>query len=257
MTFMHSMKAPGYVMAVALLAVGTTGCATKKYVSTQVDPVTARVSEVEQKANQTDTRLGELDERVQTDVSRLDERSRNNERLANEAGSAAKQANEAATGARTLAQESMTRIDGVEGRLSAMANSLGNYRMVAEDSVTFRFGQSKLTDEGKQALDQLVQQAGEKPIVIEVQGFTDPSGSAEYNMELSRKRANEVVRYLVNNHNVPLRQIFTMGMGKVEVEKGTRLTRDQRAQSRRVDVKVYVPEMEGVMPEAASTRAGS
>ena len=57
---------------------------------------------------------------------------------------------------------------------------------------------------------------------------------------LSQRRADAVIRYLVENHQIPLRRIITpYGFGETNpVAENT--TREGRAQNRRVEVKLLV-----------------
>jgi outer membrane protein OmpA-like peptidoglycan-associated protein len=144
----------------------------------------------------------------------------------------------------------------VEGRLSdALAKSdrtareveelrqvLGNlddYNLSAESTVNFGFDQAELTDEARAALEQFVAQSGAaKRYLISVEGHTDPIGSESYNLELSRRRADSVVRYLVTRHNIPVYRIFMLGFGKQNLVAEGR-GREERAKNRRVEVKLY------------------
>ncbi len=86
--------------------------------------------------------------------------------------------------------------------------------------------------------------------VVEVEGFTDKTGPREYNLALSRRRADAVVRYLVDK-GVPLRRIHMIGLGATmapmtdgnamaqNTSESPKLTRKQQ---RRVIVRVYAPE---------------
>ena len=61
-----------------------------------------------------------------------------------------------------------------------------------------------LTDDDQQQLDSLNQTLGSlKHYAIEVEGFTDKTGTQQYNLELSQRRADAVVRYLTENEHVP------------------------------------------------------
>jgi outer membrane protein OmpA-like peptidoglycan-associated protein len=63
-------------------------------------------------------------------------------------------------------------------------------------------------------------------------------GSAAYNEELSRMRADAVVQYLVAKHDVPIYHIHMIGLGKEKpVDLGK--NRAARAKNRRVEVKIY------------------
>jgi outer membrane protein OmpA-like peptidoglycan-associated protein len=93
----------------------------------------------------------------------------------------------------------------------------------------------------KTDLDKLASKAlNAKGYVIEVSGFADTTGSVATNRALSQRRADAVIRYLVENHRIPLRRIVTpYGFGETQAIADNR-TRDGRAQNRRVEVKVLV-----------------
>lgn len=77
-----------------------------------------------------------------------------------------------------------------------------------------------------------------KNFIMEVQGFADSTGSAASNLELSRKRADAVVRYLTSKHNIPLRRISMLGMGEDDPNADNK-SREGRKQARRVEVRVF------------------
>jgi outer membrane protein OmpA-like peptidoglycan-associated protein len=76
--------------------------------------------------------------------------------------------------------------------------------------------------------------------VLEIGGFASADGSVEANRRLSQRRADTVIRYLVENHQIPLRRIVTpYGYGESNpVAENT--SREGREQNRRVEVKVLV-----------------
>jgi OOP family OmpA-OmpF porin len=77
-----------------------------------------------------------------------------------------------------------------------------------------------------------------KGIIIEVNGYTDVSGSAAMNQKLSENRAEAVVAYLIQQCNVPVRHIVASGaMGEYQPAASNE-TQQGRAENRRVDVKV-------------------
>jgi outer membrane protein OmpA-like peptidoglycan-associated protein len=75
--------------------------------------------------------------------------------------------------------------------------------------------------------------------VVEVQGFTDKTGDPTYTDTLSQERAATVARYLANEYKVPLHSITMLGTG---VSEGEQKTRAERAQSRKVDIRIFVPD---------------
>ena len=61
--------------------------------------------------------------------------------------------------------------------------------------------------------------SGQKGYVIEVQGFAPSRGQA--GIQSSQAMANSVVRYLVEEHNVPVYRIYVMGLGNAKVQTAT------------------------------------
>ena len=111
-------------------------------------------------------------------------------------------------------------------------------------SATVLFGVNRwtLTPEAKDQLAELAKQAtGTDRYVIEIQGFTDKTGSASYNDVLSQHRAEEVARFLTVEYKVPVRSITMLGEGYAEPVADDH-TRDGRKQNRRVEVKLWVPQ---------------
>jgi outer membrane protein OmpA-like peptidoglycan-associated protein len=71
-----------------------------------------------------------------------------------------------------------------------------------------------------------------------VEGYTDPTGDAAYNLDLSKRRADAVVQYLAGDLDVDFNRIHTIGLGERKlVDEGA--ARDARAKNRRVEVKIY------------------
>jgi len=118
-------------------------------------------------------------------------------------------------------------------------NELDKYDLVKTVTVVFPVNSSKLTNDGKAQLDELASKApGAKNYLVEVQGFTDWTGPASKNFQLSQDRANTVVQYLTVTHKIPLRRItIPMGYGETQSEAKTA---PERAQERRVEVRVLV-----------------
>lgn len=234
--------------AVAFFTLAGTGCATKKHVREAIAPVQNRVSDLEKKTAENTTAIGDLDR----NVARADERAMEADRKATAAGQAAAKATELANSAgqradtaNTLAQQSMNRAEGVQKSLERTVENLDNYKMVSTEQILFKVAHFDLTKEAEEKLDTLAK--GLEPMknyVIEIQGFADKTGDRVANLELSRKRAEAVVRYLTVNHNVPLRRIHDMGVG-AESPNADNKTREARAKERRVDLKVYALDIAG------------
>jgi outer membrane protein OmpA-like peptidoglycan-associated protein len=109
--------------------------------------------------------------------------------------------------------------------------------------VLFNLNQSELTSDAKAQLDAAVTKLSSmKHYVVEVQGFTDSTGDVATNLELSRRRAAAVVRYLTLDKKIPLYRVNTIGYGE-ESPAADNKTRDGRKQNRRVEVRFYAPDL--------------
>jgi outer membrane protein OmpA-like peptidoglycan-associated protein len=241
---MNFAKVPivlGTVMAVSLV---TGGCATKKHVREAIAPVQNQVNDVQKQGNENKQSIGELDRQVATaDEKATDAGKRASQAndLANTANSAAMTAQQRADAANGLAQQAQQGIS----RIDQSLQNLDNYRLVNTQQVFFKPGRSVLDKEGKAELDSaLTNLSNPHNIVIEVEGFADRSGAKAMNVELSRKRADAVVRYLTVEHNIPLRDIRMLGVGS-DFPNAVNRTRADRKQNRRVDVKVYALDITG------------
>lgn len=243
------------------LSILSTGCvATHKYVAKTMAPVEQRVATTEAKNGEQDTKLAANAaqiESVDRDLSRAKERLTDTDAKAVAAGRAAATADTKAVAADAKAVAANTAAGAADGRaLNAQKGAdtasksvdtlrgdvrAGKYKMVKSDNVLFTVNAKTLSDEARAVLDGFAGSlSGLSNYVVEVQGFADKTGAATYNEELSQDRATNVARYLANQHKVPLRNINLLGSG---VAQGDQKTREERAQSRRVEVRVFVPEI--------------
>jgi OOP family OmpA-OmpF porin len=230
------------ILAIAILATAASGCATRRYVRNRTEPINQQVGELDKRTNSNATKIGELDDKTSREISRVGEKANSADSRAQEAGqraqegiSKAGQAMEQANGARSMAENSISRT----GELAKYMDSYDNFQMGASKTILFGFDKSMLSDDATKELDDLAQSlANNKKYVIEVQGFTDKTGPSAYNYSLSERRAAAVVRYLTEKHNIPVYRVHTIGLGKdVPAEGAT--GREARKLSRRVEVKVY------------------
>ena len=188
--------------------------------------VEANVVPVENRVGEAETRLAAAEQNAQRLSGQLDELAA----ISNAARGGAKAAQE-------TADMAVAGVNATNERISA----LDDYQVQNTTSVLFRVGSAVLRPEARQQLDQVAQQALQaKGYVLEVSGFASSDGSTEANRRLSQRRADSVIRYLVEQHNVPLRRIITpFGYGELNpVADNT--TREGRVENRRVEVKVLV-----------------
>lgn len=250
---MFTLSAKPVLLVATILAAGvfTQGCATKKYVNQQVSPVDQRVSEVARQTDEHGKSIQTLDSKVDTSVSRLDENIRTAHRIAEDATRMAQDAGDTANSALGASKENQAQLASLETKLG----SVHNFELNSTESVVFGFDRHDLTDEAKARLNEMMAKVKANPVfIIEVQGYTDKTGSNAYNLALSEKRADAVVRYLTSTYNVPLRAIHKLGVGS-EDPVGDNTTRDGRQQNRRVEVRVFTPEL-GAGPAVSSTESG-
>ena len=252
------MKIAGMMAGVIALSLLGTGCATKKYVAKTVAPVEQRVSGTETKNTEQDkqitaqgTEITELDR----DLSRTKEKLSDTDNKAVQAGQAAAAADQRAQGAQTAAntaQQSATgarqAADGAQqsvDRLGRTVEAMNKYQMAKAATVLFGVNKDTLDKDAKAQLEDVAKQAsGMDRYVIEVQGFTDKTGPADYNEELSQRRAQSVARFLANEHKIPVRSISILGSGYADPVADDK-TKDGRKQNRRVEVRLWVPETSG------------
>ncbi len=204
------------------------GCATKKYVAETVDPVKAKVDQQGTTLEQTRQEL----DKTNTQLSATTEK-------ANSADSRAGEAINKANTADQKADAASTKADQIKGELKNQIANLDDYKPVAEATVQFKFNSDQLSKEGKEQLDRLVAEHGTlKRYFVAVEGFTDRSGPEDYNLALSRRRADRVVNYLVSEHTIPVYRIQLIGLGKAKPADDGK-GRSARAKNRRVEVTMF------------------
>ena len=172
------------------------GCASHKYVDDRITMVNGRLDRHKERLDQQDAHLAQLDKTTQEALDR-------------------------ATAAGKLA----------EGKF--------DYSVVlSDDSVRFASGKAVLTDAGKARLTQLADQlkADNKNVYLEIQGYTDSTGTDAINYRLGQDRAESVRRFL-NQQGVPLNRMSSISYGS-EQPVAPNATAAGRSANRRVVVVV-------------------
>lgn len=236
---MKAFLATTFIATGALLA---GGCASKKYVRNTTAPIQAKVDQVGEQTTQNSTNIQEtrdqvkqVDDRAQSGISAAQERAATADQHAGEAMNQAKAADQKAAQAGQTADQAM---QGISSLRSVIAN-IDDYKLANSAAVPFKLNAYKLSDESKADLDKLAGDVkSNKRFFIAVEGYTDSTGSVLYNQELSRKRADAVVNYLVSKHDIPIYRIHMIGLGEDKPADEGR-TRAARAKNRRVEVKVF------------------
>lgn len=122
-------------------------------------------------------------------------------------------------------------------------NGLDEYEMVKTVTVHFKPASAVLTPQAKAEIDEAAAwttNATTKGWIVEVIGFADSRANDQYNLNLSTRRANSVISYLVTKQNIPPhRLVQPFGFGE-EQPVADNTTPDGRALNRRVEIRVLV-----------------
>jgi OOP family OmpA-OmpF porin len=127
------------------------------------------------------------------------------------------------------------------GKAHERISALDDYVVQDSANVYFKVNSAAISPDDRRALDELAHKAATtKGYVIEIAGYADSTGNTAKNRVLSQQRADAVVRYLQENHDIPLRRMVTpFGYGATRpVADNT--TTEGRRQNRRVEVKILV-----------------
>lgn len=234
-------------MAAALTVAGVTGCATKNYVRTQTAPLVEHTDQLDQKTSANNQHIRDVDSRAAAGISHA-------QGSADQATQNAQNASQAAGQAQTAANDAVHRADS----LDSVVKGLDQYKQVADVTVTFGFDKSVLTADDKSQLDSFANQLGSaKSYILEVTGGTDSTGPAQYNYDLSQRRADAVVQYLASKYNIAPHRFYLIGIGKDE-EVASNSTREGRQKNRRVEVQLLsnMTGEQNAQPPAANPGSG-
>ena len=211
----------------ALSLLLATGCSTKNYVRSQTTPVIEKTNELDDATATNNRNLHDVDQRAQQGIQQAQNSANQANQAAQSAGASASQANQSA-------QEAVNRADS----LASVVGNLDNYKQVADAQVNFGFDKADLTRTEKQKLDGFASQLNsQKSYILAITGGTDSTGSADYNYDLSQRRAQAVVQYLASKYNVPAHRFYLIGIGKDKAVASNN-TAAGRAQNRRVEIQM-------------------
>ena len=180
--------------------------ARKKYVQRQLNPIRDRMNELDQLTAANSKQIKDVDSRAQQGIQMASAKATEADNHAVDAGNKATQANQTASEANQ--------------RLQTVSTAVGNidqFQPATQIELKFRPGQAVLSKKAKDALDDMANQLkDQKGYVVEVQGFS--SGRGMTAVRNSQNMADAVVRYLVEEHDVPVYRIYTLGMGNAPVQ---------------------------------------
>jgi outer membrane protein OmpA-like peptidoglycan-associated protein len=216
-----------FTVASALALTFTVGCSSKNYVRSQTTPLIDQTNALDSKTAADHRYIVDTDERAKTGVA-------NAQSAANTADQHATAAGQSADAANTAAQNAYNRVDS----LSGVVANLDNYKQLSDVSVTFGFDKSVLTADDKAQLDDLAANLTKaRGYILALTGGTDSVGDAQYNYQLSQRRADAVANYLQSKYNIPPHKFYLVGIGKDD-EVASNSTSAGRAKNRRVEIKL-------------------
>ncbi|HWB31009.1 MAG TPA: OmpA family protein [Vicinamibacterales bacterium] len=215
----------------AVAAAGSTACATKGYVRTQVGQVSSKVDSLTTSLEETQERTKQNEAKI----AQVDDKAGAAGTAADQAGAAARLADQKAGAAGDTANSANTLAQNVDKAQKKIV-----YEVVLNESQgNFKFGDASLPAAAKARIDELIAQikADPKGAYFEIEGHTDNVGDKMLNEKLGLERAEAVKRYLYEQHQIPLHKmnVISYGEDKPAVPNNSR---DNRAQNRRVVIRV-------------------
>lgn len=192
--------------------------ANKKYVQRQVTPIRDRINELDQLTSENGQLIKDVDTRAQQGIQLASEKSSLADQHASDAANKAQRA-------QTAANAASTRVSTAE----QMVGNLDQFKGSAPTEIRFRPGQTVLSKDAKDALDEMAAPLKDhRGYIIEVRGFAPGQGQAA--IRSSQKIADSVVRYLVLTHNIPVFRIYAMSMGNAAATAEGKQARGSRVE---------------------------
>ena len=224
------------LLALAVVGlVGSTGCATKGYVNTQVGQVSTKVDTLSGSLEETQERTRQNEAKI----TEVDGKAGAAQTAANTAQQAAVTADGKAVAAGDAAKMASARIEEVNKAFEARTGRIVYEVSLSENTPGFKFGGTTLPDDTKTKIDMMIANvlANPKGSYFEIEGHTDDVGGKEINEKIGMQRAEAVKLYLYEKHQIPLHRINVISYGE-DKPVNTGKTRTARAENRRVVIRV-------------------
>ncbi|HET6177840.1 MAG TPA: OmpA family protein [Candidatus Sulfotelmatobacter sp.] len=206
--------------------------ARKNYVKRQTEPIRDRVNELDELTSANSKQIKDTDARAQAGIKMASDKADAADQHAVDAGNKA-------TMAQQSAQQVTTRVQTVE----TVVGNIDQYKAQNQTEILFRPGQTVLSKNAKDALDQMATGVkGQRGYIIEVQGFSSGKGQAA--ITTSQKMAESVVRYLVLNHEIPVYRIYLVGMGNAPAATDDATAKPKRVSGGRVEISLLKNDLE-------------
>src|SRR5262247_556111 len=205
------------------------GClATQDWVREQLTPTESRVGKLEGQLEQMSTRMAATENRVTSAEGRISQVD--------------------------------AKVDEVNIKAEKALNSVANLRLERKlildlkDGAFYASNSAVLTPAGKHNIDVFLSDiksdfAENSNVVLVVAGYTDNTGTSEYNYELGLLRAKGIMKYLTLEKNVNPARVSSVSYGAT-APVGDNSTAQGREQNRRVEIRLYT---ESITTAAATT----
>ena len=195
-------------------------------ITSQVEPLKAELAEANTRLETLVSRMGENEQRDQVHAGEMEELE-----------AAARQTLSEVKRVEGTAETALIGVEATNRRFSR----LDQYQTGDLLTVQFLVNSAEVSEEAKAQLDVLAETIiTTKGYLVEIRGFASSDGVALSNLELSQRRADQVRRYLVEQHQIPMRRfVAPFGYG-VEQPVGDNTTPEGRESNRRVEVRVLV-----------------
>jgi outer membrane protein OmpA-like peptidoglycan-associated protein len=218
-------------LVLALPVLVLQGClATQDWVREQLTPTESRIGTLEGQLQQMSTRLSATENRLSSAEGRISQVD--------------------------------AKVDQVNVKLDEVGNKVANLRLERKllldlkDGAFYASNSTVLTAAGKRNIDVFLSDiksdfAENSNVVLVVAGYTDNTGTPEYNYELGLLRAKGIMKYLTLEKNVNPARVSSVSYGAT-APVGDNSTPQGRDQNRRVEIRVYT---ESITTATATTAA--
>lgn len=203
------MRSPWTSMLLVVVALVTSACATKGWVNEMMGK---KGAQIDQRFARTDATITEVGDGARIAKDRAEAAYTRAEGAYERADGAFGRA-DAAFG---RADSAFGRAEEVNGRLTRLWSNRTKRDLVETVHVQFAFDRADLSDGAQTALLQLTKELKQNPLLtVDLEGYTDPTGPREYNVNLSQRRVESVRRFLVGN-GADLSRIHSVGLGPLQ-----------------------------------------
>ena len=224
------------IISVAIACFLLPACATKKYVKQEVattrTEMTTRIDQQASEQAKLNSQLQELSQLNKQNSGRID-------KVQSDLGTAVSTLEPKIEDAKRTGTEAHgvadTALSSSKENAAAFA-SRNNYQVLDTKDVLFKSGSSTLDDAAKGTLSEISKTLAEnKNLIVELLGYTDSVGDTGFNLRLSERRVDAVIRHLVEANKTELPRIHSLGLGESD-PADSNSTRAGRAKNRRVTI---------------------